>query len=483
MTARRAIGTIGCAILLLGGALGASAQQPTRSEVDQLKKLLEQQEQAIKELKARIQQLEGRTAPAAAPKAKAAAPTPAVAAEAEEARVFGRKSRIKDRGNLDDRQEAAVRPGDYVADPAYRGYIPIPQTVFMVKFNPKPRLDMMYTTRNPGDARFRFAPANFPIQHTGAFEGGEQFNATANGSQIRVDMRAPTMPGNFRLYYQNDFFGSDTSQMRYRLQHFFGQYHGIVAGFTYGIFEDPDAWPDTVDYEGPNSVIFARRPLVHYIHEIADDWSITFGLEEPSIQIDTTGDENATSQQKAPDGGFNVRWTPGDLGHMQFSTIFRSLGARTTTFDDSDAFGWGVNLSGAFDVTDADTLMFWGVYGEGVGGLGNDAGFQNTDAAFDGDGSLTPLEYVSGMGAFTHHWSPRWRSTATYGYVKIENTSMQAANAYHLTHYGSVNLVFQLYKRLSIGVETLYGFREVKNGDDSGDVIRVNLGMVYSPFD
>jgi hypothetical protein len=40
-----------------------------------------------------------------------------------------------------------------------------------------------------------------------------------------------------------------------------------------------------------------------------------------------------------------------------------------------------------------------------------------------------------------------------------------------------------LYKRLGIGVEGLYGRREVNNGDDSGDVFRVQLGLVYSPFD
>jgi hypothetical protein len=496
MTSRRI--TIVCLGVLLAGALDAAAQQPTRSEVDQLKKLLEQQEQSIRELKSRIQQLEGRTAPAAAktkpsqPPAVAAAPEPAPApaptgaapspAEEAEAKIFGKPSPIKDRHNLDDRQEAAAQPGDYVLDPAYRGYIPIPRTVFMVKFNPKPRLDMMFTTKNPGDARYRFATALLPLSTSPEF-GGEQFDATANGSQLRVDMRAPSQPGNFRLYYQNDFFGSDESQMRYRLQHFFGQYYGVVGGFTYGVFEDPDVWPDTVDYEGPNAVIFARRPLIHYLYEFADHWSITFGLEQPSLAVDTTGDEDASSQQSAPDGGFNIRWTPGDLGHVQFSTIFRSIGVRGGTFKDDSVIGYGVNLGGSLAVTDSDTVQFLGVYGKGIGGLGNDSGFFNTDAAFDSNRNLVPLEYVSGMGAMTHQWSPRWRSTATFGWVLVQNTNMQPLDAYHMTRYGSANLIYQLFKRLSIGVEGLYGFREVRDHRDSTDVARVNLGMVYSPFD
>ena len=67
--------------------------------------------------------------------------------------------------------------------------------------------------------------------------------------------------------------------------------------------------------------------------------------------------------------------------------------------------------------------------------------------------------------------------------VELANTSMQPADAYHMTRYGSVNVIYQLFKRLSIGVEGLYGFKEVRDHNDSGDVARVNIGMVYAPFD
>ena len=186
--AHRAMMTIGCAALLMAAVRGASAQQPTRSEVDQLKSLLEQQEQSIRELKQRINQLEGRTAPASAKtKGKKAEPPPTVVAApvkpgprspAEEAEALAfpdvRQSPVKNRDNFDDRQEPAPRPGDFVLDPAFRGYVPIPRTIFMVKFNPKPRLDMMFTTKNPGDARFRFITAKLPLESSPTF-GGEQF--------------------------------------------------------------------------------------------------------------------------------------------------------------------------------------------------------------------------------------------------------------------------------------------------------------------
>jgi hypothetical protein len=216
---------------------------------------------------------------------------------------------------------------------------------------------------------------------------------------------------------------------------------------------------------------------------LADDWNLALGVENPGIAIDTDTDPGADTRQRAPDGGFNIRWEPGGLGHVQFSTILRSLAVTDGERGKESAFGWGINLGGSLALTDSDTAQFLGVLGEGIGGLGNDSGFDNTDAAFNSAGDLEALPYVSGMFAFTHKWTPRWRSTGTFGYVHVHNTSLQAGTAYHETRYGSVNLVYQVFKRLSVGLEGLYGFREEASGADSHDVVRVNLGMVYSPFD
>jgi hypothetical protein len=53
-----------------------------------------------------------------------------------------------------------------------------------------------------------------------------------------------------------------------------------------------------------------------------------------------------------------------------------------------------------------------------------------------------------------------FRSTLTYGYVNLDNASGQADTFYHSSHYASANLVWQLRKRLSVGLEGLYGMKE-----------------------
>jgi hypothetical protein len=85
------------------------------------------------------------------------------------------------------------------------------------------------------------------------------------------------------------------------------------------------------------------------------------------------------------------------------------------------------------------------------------------------------------MVGYTHKWAEKWRSTATFGYVDLHNEDSQGPLAYHKTYYGSANLMYQVFKRMTVGLEGLYGKKEVKDGE-TGDVYRVQLGLVFSLF-
>ena len=465
------------AAFLVTGSITAFGQ----SEVDDLKAKMKAMEKMMQDMQQKIADLEKqRTVPAAAPTGGVTsvvlAPTPK--------EIVGHASQIQDRSTMNDQQEAAQRPNDLTLDPQYRGFFPIPNTPVLLKFNAKPRLDMMSDNRNSGNAD-RFVTAQIPVSGDANRGNGEQFNMTAKGSQLSVDVRAPDMPGNFRFYYNNDFFGSG-SGMAYRLKQLYGQFFNFTVGFTFSVFEDPDIWPDNVDYEGPNSAIFARQPTVRYLLPIDDHWQINFGLQQPSSDIDTGpsgGPFSAgTGNNQAPDGGFNIRWEDKKVGHVQFATILRYLGVRDAgPAGDDNAFGWGLNLSAGINVLERDSIQAQLTYGEGIFHFAND-NFSNADAAFDDDGDLVALPYLGVMAGYTHHWSDKWRSTATFGYVNVDNETSQGPSAYHETYYGSLNLIWQLRKRLSIGIEGLYGKKETQDGD-TGDVFRAQVGMVYSLFD
>ncbi|HEX4201172.1 MAG TPA: DcaP family trimeric outer membrane transporter, partial [Chthoniobacterales bacterium] len=421
--------------------------------------------------------------------------------------IEGHASEVTQRPALDNQQEAAPRPNDLTLDPKYRGFVPIPNTPILIKFNAKPRVDFTDDPQNTGNPD-RFVTAQIPVEGDFFKGGGNQFNVNAKGSQLSIDVRAPELPGSPRFYYQNDFFGSGGGELPFRVRQLWGQIYNLVLGQTFSVFEDPDAWPDTVDYEGPNSAVFARRPLVRYQLPLNKKWQLNFGLEKPGAEVDTSIDPDARNVNHAPDGGMNVRWEDSKIGHVQLGAILRDIGVKGPIVGNQSTFGWGVNLSSSLNVfereapaeivalateknvvaglqrdvqTLSDSVQTQLTYGQGLFRYFNDD-FFNNDAAFDKSGNLTAIPAFGAMIGYTHKWTDRFRSTASYGYVHLDNQYSQDPSAYHQTHYASMNLVWQATERLSIGFEGLYGHKEEKSGAD-GDAFRLQIGALYHIFD
>ena len=458
-----------------------------QQSMDQMQKKISQLEQENQKQKQKQQVAATRTVPA--PPAEGPRPAPplidangnaVVTIAPRTVTLESHASEVTQRPAVNDQQEAAPRPNDLTLDPKYRGFVPIPNTQVLIKFNAKPRVDITDDPQNTGNPD-RFVTAQIPVEGDFFKGGGNQFNINAKGSQLSIDVRAPQIDGSPRFYYQNDFFGSGGGTLDFRVRQLYGEIYNWIIGQTYSVFEDPDAWPDTVDYEGPNSAVFARRPLVRYMVPLNKNWELNFGLEQPNSEVDTSIDPDAQNVDHAPDGGLNVRWEKKDIGHVQLGAIFRDIGVKGPIVGSQSTFGWGLNLSSSFNITENDSVQTQLTYGEGLFRYFNDD-FVNNDAAFDRNGELTAIPAFGGMVGFTHKWNDVWRSTASYGYVHLHNEFSQGPHAYHMTHYASLNVVWQIRKRLSIGFEGLYGHKEEKSGAD-GDAFRLQLGIVYSLFD
>jgi hypothetical protein len=479
---RQGIGTLSRAVVVVLIAAGVVAAPAQTSELDQLKSDMQTLQKNMAEMQRKIDALEKEKSAATAPSTNA---TGSVSYPTPTQTVTGRPSPVADRANLRDRQQGAPRLDDLTLDPEYRGFVPVPNSVALIKFNAKPRLDVTWDNRNSGNPD-GFVTATIPMKNTPEYGGGGQFNMSAKASELMLEVRAPNMPGDFRFYYENDFFAGG-SGMNYELNFLYGQIYNFTAGFTYTVFEDPDVWPDTVDYQGPNSTVFARGPTARYMVALGDKWHMNFGIQQPSAEVDTAGTvgTDASSVHHAPDSGFNFRWEDSKLGHAQFATVFRDIGANSPTLGNQKALGWGVSLSTSLNLSENDSIQGQFTYGQGIFSYCNDnftyPGFDGGDAAFNTAGELKPLRHVAPLVGYTHHWSEAFRSTATFGYVNLQNESAQNPAAYHETYYTSANLVWQMRKHLSVGFEWLYGYKDEKSGAH-GDVWRIQTGLVYSLF-
>ena len=474
------------AVLLLAAllflAFGGSVMAQDQTEVQQLKSMVESLQKTVQQLNTRIQVLEQEKSAVPVPQAQVQ-PPPAqqaqAAAPAQEAIPEGHASPITLRDSFNNEQLAAPRLNDLTVDPKYEGFFRIPNSPVIMQFNAKPHLDLMEDNRNSGD-QSRFVTATIPMEGSPDYGGGSRFNMNAKATNMSWDVRAPSMEGSPRFFVQIDFFNSENPKLDLRWKQIYAQYYNFVIGQTITLFEDPDVWPDTVDYEGPNSMIFARQPVVHYLLRLSPEWNMTLGAEKPDSQVSPYYGASITGTNRIPDLGFNIRWERAKAGHVQFAGMVRDLGARSPVWGDKTVLGWGANLSGVFDVGKRDSLQGQLTYGEGIGRYSNDA-FSNMDAAFTTDGELKALPYFGGFFGYTHWWNEKLRTTLTYGYVDLQDELSMGPDAYHRTNYASLNAVYQFRKKMTFGWEVLWGKKQQQNLL-SGDVWRLQFGIAYKLF-
>lgn len=70
--------------------------------------------------------------------------------------------------------------------------------------------------------------------------------------------------GPLRFYLENDFYG-EAGSAAFRLRQAHGQVGNTYAGYGYSAFTDSDAFPETLDDEGPNAEALLRVAAIRQI--------------------------------------------------------------------------------------------------------------------------------------------------------------------------------------------------------------------------
>jgi outer membrane DcaP-like protein len=294
-------------------------------------------------------------------------------------------------------------------------------------------------------------------------------------SRLGVKSTTATKFGELKTQFEFELFGTgvDAGQTTFRLRHAYGELGHFGAGQTWSPFMDIDVFPNSVEYWGPNGMVFFRNVQVRWM-PLKGSNEITIALERPGA----SGDQGVLADRielqgivpkfEFPDLSGHVRFNR-SWGHVQIAGIVRQIKWVDTNNDafnlGGHATGWGVNLTSNFKFGKNDIGRFAVVYGHGVENYMNDApvdvGIERThssDPTVPIRGTALP---VLGVVAFLdHNWNKRFSSAIGYSMVNIENSELQAADAYHRGHYGLTNLLFYPYDNVMVGGEFQWGRRE-----------------------
>jgi hypothetical protein len=235
---------------------------------------------------------------------------------------------------------------------------------------------------------------------------------------------------------------------------------------------DIDIFPNSVEYWGPNGMVFFRNVQVRWMPIRDDRTDVTLALERPGASADQGIYSGRIELQQGvkprfnwPDLSGHVRFTR-SWGYLQASGIVRKIGWVDTNNDafnlGGSAVGWGVNVTSNVKLGTKDLAKLGVVYGSGIENYMNDA---PADVAIDRNlkdptkpfGVALP---VLGVVSFLDHtWSDHFTSSAGYSLVNIDNSNGQNPSDYHQGHYALANLLYHPIPKVTIGGEFQYGRR------------------------
>jgi hypothetical protein len=328
-------------------------------------------------------------------------------------------------------------------------------------------------------------PSKLPSAPNQFGEDG-RFNASAKQSRLGVRASMPTSNGDIKAQFEFDLFGTgkDAGQTTMRMRHAWGQWKHIGGGMTNSAFMDVDIFPNSIEYWGPNGMLFLRNSQVFY--EFFNDGSSNarIAIEAPGASgdagqfADREELQNVKARFPSPDYTGHYRFGR-PWGYVQFGGALRYFAyddvLTTDAFNLSGhAWGWGVAASSNVKIGTSDVLHMQIIDGAGVENYFNDAPI-DVGAKKQPGNTLTPVtgEALGDFGLhlfLDHTWNDRFTSAIGYSRVDISNSDGQAPNAYKNGQYFLANLLCTPAKNVMMGGEAQWGKREnFSDGFSSSD--------------
>lgn len=477
------LSTVATLALLIGTTGGAAADATSdAATVEQLKKQIEnlqrQQQQQIETLQRQVEEL-----------------------QKKQTETTSKVTKVEEK-------QEQVAPAQVVTGGDFPGSFKLPGTDTSVGIHGYAKADFFYDVNGKlGDSVF-FS--------TLPFEGSQRdkdggFRAHAKQSRFNIETQTPTDWGTFKTFVEVDAFGGDGNETvsngsLIRLRHAYGEFNGgefgdLLIGQTWSTFLDVDAYPWTVDFFGPVGVPFVRQVQARYTLQLGGGASVAIAAEnaEPDFVRDQPGSDPDPNNENVffftnsplevdneiPDfvvrGRYEQEW-----GSVQGAAVLRRMEIDDGIGEDS-TLAYGLAASAVFNVTDADTVGFYGLFGDGIGrynitGSGTGAVEVNPGTP---DLELKTLTEWGASAWYKHDWTDKLWSDVVFGYTgtDFEDISVAALDECGVCNEQifslHVNTFWEPFDNVLFGIEYIRGWADHETlGDRRGN--RIQFAAQYN---
>jgi len=245
---------------------------------------------------------------------------------------------------------------------------------------------------------------------------------------------------------------------------------GVLGGQAYATMLDLRAVPETLDFAGPAGLWQLREPLLRFTKSLSEGMVTEVSIETP----ENVSYIDADKLTRWPDLAVAGTWLAGGkyIKHIRLAGLARDLRAEDADGSGStdSAIGWAVTGSAKLGLPflgAKDNFKFTVQYGDGYGtqlkGGPKEGAFNTVNS------ELETIGVFGSFGGIQHFWSDRWRSNLVYGYVNSDNPGFVSGDTFDNTNYVAADLIWNPYKKVTLGVEYLWGRRENKDGASGTD--------------
>ncbi len=288
-------------------------------------------------------------------------------------------------------------------------------------------------------------------------------NFSVKQSQIGLGIKQKNSEENLSAYLEIDFLGPNgTTAPRFRKGYI--TWRKFLIGQNWSNFSDADIFPNIIDFAGPNGTMLIRTVQIRYLTNLSKKEKLSLSLEDPNIVSITLPDNPSDWKKKAIIPTFTAVYRYGnERDYFKAGTLLSPISYEIKSevkdnYNTYTTLGFGGMVSGRLHSSTLNNFRFQSSYGKGYATNNIVLSRQQYDAVPNlKSNRLEALSLLNIVGIYEHWWTPKWSSVVYYSHSQVGKKDFIPENKVKKFQNTGVNLVYQPYKKLRVGVEGNYG--------------------------
>ena len=266
-----------------------------------------------------------------------------------------------------------------------------------------------------------------------------------------------------------------------RLRHAFISVGQLLAGQTFTTFTNTASIPDIDAATAVGSVI-TRQPMLRWTRPLGEDGlQLLLALEESESRVinGSAPRYRVSGDEDLPDLVMKLELNR-DWGSVSLAGMARQLALQAPEQNiDDERWGGAISVAGRLNTGVLDNVRFMFNYGNALGRYStlatfSDAFVRPATGTSTASTSLKGNTVHSGLVAFQHFWNANWRSNIALSYSLARLPDFVAGELTRESRSAHINLIWSPVSQVSMGLEYLYGMRQLNNGHD-GELNRMQF--------